>query len=355
MKLQRMTVCVLGAILLLSGPLGVAAGDPDDPRAELILLNWSEYMDPGILADFQHASGVRVKEVYFENDGQRDELIQETGGRGFDLAVVNGAMLETYVRNGWIAPLEPALIPNLRYLNPRWTTAFAEAEAHAVPLFWGTLGIVYRSDLVKTPIQSWMDILRPSEELRGKIVMMNDARDLFTAALKALGYSANSADPEELAAAGSLLEAQKPFVKAYYVVALSEQSSLVTGDTVAAMTYNGDALVLAEHHEALRYLVPREGSELWVDYLVILAESERKPLAHRFLDFLNEPRRAAQLAEFLHYPSPNLAAEKLLPEEHRNDPLIYPPPEILRKLEPYRPLPPRAVKDRNEVFSRVVQ
>jgi spermidine/putrescine transport system substrate-binding protein len=224
-----------------------------------------------------------------------------------------------------------------------------------VPLFWGTLGIIYRSDLVNRPPTRWMDLLRPDPELRGRIVMMNSSRELLGVALKALGHSVNSVDPGALAAAESLLLAQRPHVRDYYFVALSEESSLVTGDTVAAMVYNGDGLMLTAHHPALVYTVPEEGSLLWVDYLAVMAKSDRKALAHAFIDFLNEPEIAARLAEFLYYPTPNTEAERLLPEEHRNDPLIYPPPGVMARLEPSTSLPPRGVRLRNQIYARIVR
>ncbi|MGI9321319.1 MAG: polyamine ABC transporter substrate-binding protein, partial [Thiogranum sp.] len=217
------------------------------------------------------------------------------------------------------------------------------------------MGIAYRKDLVPAPLTSWMDILQPAESLHGRIGMVENSRDALGMALKALGYSANSTDSRQIKAAEQLLVAQKPHVKTYTYVALNEESALVTGDIIATMIYSGDALMVQEHHEEIDYVVPTEGGNIWVDYLVVLENSKNKELARAFLNFLNEPENAAQLAEFVYYATPNIGAEKLLPAEFLEDPVIYPSEAVLSKSEFYKPLPPRAMKKRNIAFSRALQ
>ena len=245
--------------------------------------------------------------------------------------------------------------PNLIHIDKRWLEAFPGLEGYTVPYFWGTMGIAYRKDLVQAPLTSWMDILQPAESLRGRIGMVENSRDALGMALKALGYSVNSTDSKQIKAAEQLLLAQKPYVKTYTYIALNEESALVTGDIIATMIYSGDALMVQEHHEEIDYVVPTEGGNIWVDYLVVLENSKNKELAVAFLNFLNEPENAAQLAEFVYYATPNMAAEKLLPAEFLEDPIIYPSQAVLSRSEFYKPLPPRASKKRNIAFSRVLQ
>jgi spermidine/putrescine transport system substrate-binding protein len=344
---------VFSSVLLLAiaGLCSLAA--TAEEHSELVMLNWSEYMDPGILAEFEQIHGVRVREAYFESDDDRDRLVQQTQAKGFDVALVNGNMLEHYVRRGWIAKIDPDQVPNLQHIEGRWANAFEGATEYGVPYFWGVLGFAYRSDLIDRPLRRWMDLFRPAEQLCERIVMMNHSRDLMGMALVALGFSANSTDPKELDAAERLLLEQRPCVKDYYFLALSEKSALVTGEVVAAMMYSGDALMVRNHHEAIVYVIPEEGTNLWVDYLVVMANSPRKALAHRFINFLNEPKRAARLAEFVFYATPNRAAQPFLSDKHRNDPVIHPPQEVLQRSETYTRLPPKAIKRRNLIFHRV--
>jgi spermidine/putrescine transport system substrate-binding protein len=134
---------------------------------------------------------------------------------------------------------------------------------------------------------------------------------------------------------------------------LDEHSALVKGDVVMAMMFNGDAMLLQEQHEGIHYVVPAEGGNIWADYLVVMSRAKHKRLAYAFIDYLNEPEHAAQLARFVCYPTPNKAAETLLPEAFLSDPVIYPDAAVLARSEAYKPLPSRVIKFRNSHFARL--
>jgi spermidine/putrescine transport system substrate-binding protein len=340
-------------VLLLLGMMSSVAFTAPAAQ-ELVLLNWSEYLDPELVEKFEKKSGVKVREVYFESDDLRDDMMLETGGKGLDLVIVNGVAVETYSKNGWLAKIDSPKIPNLRHINTRWRDGHPGAHEYAVPYFWGTMGLAYRADLIKKPT-SWMDILQPDKSLDGKIGMVESAREVMGLALIALGHSTNSSDAAEIKAAEKLLLAQKPFIKDYAYVALGEESALVSGEVVMAMVYSGDALMVQEHNEEINYVVPKEGSIIWVDYLAVLESSNKKELAWDFINFLNEPENAAQLAEFVYYATPNKAAEKLLPEEFLQNKVIYPGAALLEKSEFYKLLPPRAEKQRQSAFARITR
>ena len=325
-----------------------------DPR-ELVFLTWSEYMDPELVAEFEARYNARVRFVYFESDETRNDLLIQTDGKGYDLILVNEYALAHYLGQGWIAELDRDRIPNLRHISLRWQDGFPQYAPYAVPYFWGTVGIAYRSDLVPKPITSWMQFFKPDESMRGKIVMIKNMPDAIGLALKALGYSVNSADPKALQEAEQLLQAQKPYVRNYSYVMLNEDSALVSGEAVAAMIYSGDALMVGEHNENIKYVAPEEGTSLWIDYITIGSSSKRKDLAADFINFMNEPENAARQAEYVYYATPNKAAEALLPEEYFNNPVIYPPDEVLRKSEFYQTYPPRVLAARNRIFGRLLQ
>lgn len=320
---------------------------------ELVFLTWSEYIDPDVVGEFEKKFNAKVRFAYYESDDKRTELLVASDGKGYDLVLTSGHDLGKYVNQGWIAPVGPSEVPNLRHINSRWATAFPKTETHAVPYFWGTLGIAYRKDLVSEPITSWSALLEPSEELRGRIVMNGYSRDVMGVALKALGYSVNSNDRNELKEAEKLLQKQKPYVKSYSYIVLNEESALVKGEIWASMVYSGDALMLQEHSSDIEYAVPEEGGNIWIDYISILSSSKNKKLAATFLNFLNEPKIAAQNAEFVYYATPNVAAEAHLPQEYFDNPVIYPPEQQLSKSEFYKPLSPRAQKLTNSIVARL--
>ncbi|WP_417543182.1 polyamine ABC transporter substrate-binding protein [Marinobacter sp.] len=323
-------------------------------QKELIFLNWSDYMDPEILEEFEQRTGIMVKQTYFESDAHRDELLIETGGRGFDVALIDGTSIRILAKRGWLEPIDETDIPNLKHIDPRWRAIHEEAEVYSVPYFWGTLGIAYRQDLVPFPVSSWMDLLQPAEELRGRVAMISDTRDLIGVALKALGYPLNSTDAQELKEAEALLQTQAPAVKTYKYVSRDESSALVSGQVAMSMMYNGDAMMVQEQHDEIAFVLPDEGGNIWVDYLSIFSASTEKAAAKQFIDFLNEPEVAARLAQFVYFATPNSAAEALLPAEFKSDPVIYPSAEALKKSETYHRLPARGQKSRAAIFSRLV-
>lgn len=198
-------------------------------------------------------------------------------------------------------------------------------------------------------------VFEPAEELRGKIRLIKSARDLIAGALKAVGKSINETDPKAINEAEQLLLKQRPYVGSYTYVSLTEDSALVTGEIIAALMFSGDALMVKEHNENIEYIVPEEGGQIWIDHLVVSSRSNNKDISWSFINFLNEPKNAAKNAEYVYYATPNMAAEKLLPHEFINDPVIYPSKETLKNSEFYKTLPPRIERKYGDVFTRIVE
>jgi spermidine/putrescine transport system substrate-binding protein len=322
---------------------------------ELVFLTWADYISPEIVSGFERECRCRVKTVFFDSDDVRDTLMVESDGAGYDVVVLNGLMLHTYAKRGWLAPIETSAVPNAALIDQQWRTAFEAAERYGVPYFWGTLGIGYRKDLAGGPIRSWSDLMDPGEALRGRILMVDSARDLLSAALKSLGASLNSADPGVLAQARQRLLAQRPFVRSYSYVSLDAESALVTGDAVASMLFNGDARMLQQYNPEIDFVLPAEGGAIWIDYLAIAQRSGNQDLAADFIDFLNRPQIAAENAQYVHYATPNSAAETRLPRAFLDDPVIYPDNASLVNSEYFSRLPPRVERLYNEIFTAVVE
>ena len=339
-----------GWFLLLLGISWTALGAP----RELVILNWSDYIDPAVIADFERAFDAKVRQVYFETTDISTQMLLDNDGKGYDLVMVGHFNLEPYRRQGWLGRLDTKRIPNLRHINPRWMKPLSDGGTYSMPYFWGTTGIGYREDLVGTEITSWKQFFQPDPSQYGKILMIDGVRDSIGLALKAAGYSFNSTNPSELAEAGNLLKAQRPLIKASGYLKIKENSEIVTGSVSMAVLYNGDALKLREYEPRIRFVVPKEGGSIWVDHLALMSKSAEKELAHDFLNFISDPIQAARLAKFSHFGTPNRTAEALMPDSYRNDPIIYPPPEILERCEDYQELPPRAMRLWNQIYARVL-
>ena len=340
--------CLLAG--LLTTPIVDAA---TGATSELVVLNWADYIAPDLIVKFEKLHHVKVRVVYFDDDNQRDQLLLANNGAGYDLALINETNLEFYRQRDWLAPLTEAEAPNLKHIDPKWAQAYS-ASGYATPYFWGTLGIAYRRDLLKTAPRSWLDLMRPSAALRGRIAMLTSQREVLGMALKALGHSLNSTENEDLSDATKLLLEQKPFVRSYETAILTDESELVTGVITMRMMYSGDALMLKSKNDNIDYIVPDEGTAIWVDYLAVMSASRHPALAYQFIDFLNEPVNAARNAAFVNYATPNKVADALMPAEYHDNGTIYPNPRTLAKSERFLALPPRAVNRRNSEFAQLL-
>ncbi len=341
----------LGRLSFIVGAFFICVGMAASAHAQqpLKIYTWSEYIDPEIVEEFEQEFNAELIFNYFESDQARDEELAAVDGRGYDLLMINSTQVERYGKRGWLEPIDWEAIPNSQHLDPKWTNAFAKVSTYAVPYFWGTMGIAYRKDLVPGGFDSWIDLFNPDEALRDKIVMISDSRELTALALKAKGHSANSSKSKDLSDARELLMIQKPFVQQYAYPNISEDSSMLSGDVWVASMYNGDAMVLQDQDENIAFTLPTEGGLIWVDYFAVAKASEKKVLAHAFLDFINRPSVAARLAEWVFYASPNLAAAELMSAEYMENMVINPNEDVLKNSEFVQPLPPRARKKVNTI------
>lgn len=353
--IQNIRFLFITLVIILIAPSLVISAEKNTSKQELVILNWSEYMDPALVKKFETLHNVVLKPIYYQSDDYRDNYMLEIQGKGIDIIVINGAKIRTYVNQNWIGKLTVKEVPNLKYIDKRWLSMYEKSKGYVIPYFWGTTGIAYRKDLVKHKIDSWKDLFNPAEAQRGKISMIGAHRDLIGLALKSLGYSINSTSFSEMTEAKKLLLNQKKYVKGYNYLVLDKSSSMLNGELEMSMGYNGDILSLSKHNKNITYVVPKEGTALWVDFMVVSKTSVNKKLAYKFFNFMNKPKNAAQQAMWTKFATPNLAAKKLLPKDFLANELIYPPKSVLDKSEIYKRLPPRVTRFRNEIFSVVTQ
>ncbi len=320
----------------------------------LQILTWSEYLDQQLIDEFEKTYQVKLKFTYFDSDSERDDIIVQHGLTGFDIAIVDTLKTSEYIRLGWASALKKNLLPNVSHIDDDCYQHNDNLRNYTVPYFRGSLGIAYRQDLVPQKIDSWAQIYQPDEALRGKIMMINDARELLSPGLIMLGKSVSSKDPADWRAAAEIAYQQKPYVNEYGYSRLTEDAKLLTGEVWAAQIYNGDAIVLADMNPDLVFVNPLEGSNKWIDYWVVFKESRQPALAHAFLNFINDPKNAANNAQEVYFSTCNQSAEKLLPAEFLNDERIYPSAELTGNLQVFQPIPPRTWAEMNTLFSQIV-
>ncbi len=329
---RKMTI-LLGCLVAVSLMLATACGGGKPQTRELHVYNWSAYIDPQIYKDFEAEFGVRVVEDTFASN---EELLAklQAGARGYDVIVPSDYMVEVMIRQGLLQELNHQNLPNLGNIDSQFADPpYDPGMRHCIPYQWGTTGIGYNAEAFPEPPDSWAYFFDPQRTApyAGKFTMLNDAREVIGAALKYLGYSLNTTNPDELAAARDLLIRQKDWLYAYD----SEQyrSLLPAGEIVMAQGFSGDFFMVAEEDPRIRYVIPREGTTVWTDNLCIPVGAPNKEMAEVFINYLLRPDVGARISNYTRYASPNLLAKAYIDPELLEDPAVYPPLEVRARLE----------------------
>jgi len=310
---------------------------------------FSDYLTWDTVPRFERRSGAKVTlDLYTTNEEMLAKL--QAGGSGYDLIVPSDYMVEIMVGEGMLLPLNKRKIPNLDNLDPGFRDLPYDPEnEHSVPYQWGTSGILYDPEVVTEDVSGWDVMWDPRYE--GKIGMLDDLRNLLGAALKRLGYSLNSRDPEQLSEAERLLMEQKPLVRGYFPSPRAVEL-VVGGDLALAHAYSGNAYTGIAQKETLRYVIPKEGSVLWTDTMAIPKTAPHPDVAHEFINYILDPEVGAELSNFTNFGTPNEAALPMIDEAAREDPGVYPPPEVFKRLEITQDLG-EATREYERIFTEV--
>ena len=311
--------------------LTTCGGGPERAPADKVLnvYIWTNYLPHEVVAEFQRRTGIAVNvDTYDSNEAVLAKL--QSGVADYDLVVPSDYMLKTLIPQGLVRPLERARLPHFDNLDPRFLNQkYDPGNGHSVPYLWGTTGIGYDKRKVQG-IDSWRALFDPKHA--GRILMLDDAREAFGAALRLLGKSINETDPAVLRRAAAMLEEQKGLVRTYNSSDFA--NLLAAGDVDLAQGFNGElAEVISRAPDRLAYVIPKEGGTLWIDNLAIPKAARHVDAAYAFLDYVMEPAVMAKIVGGVHYAGANRAAFPLIDAAIRQNPSIYPPKEILDRCE----------------------
>ncbi len=317
----------------LSGALAAGASLPMLGRSsfaqdqQVNIYNWDTYIGEDTLENFTAATGIAVRyDLYASNDELFAKLRQ--GNPGYDVIFPSNDFVQRMIAAKMLMPLDHALIPNLRNLDPQFASApYDPQRTYSAPYFWGTIGIGYR--ISKATPTSWGDLF-DSDAYAGRIAWVNTI-DTIQAALKYLGYSINTVDPDEISEAADLLIRAKPNVRA--IAPDTGQDLLIAGDVDVALEYSGDIAQVMAEDDDLSYVVPIEGGIVWEDDMCIPTDAPNYENANRFINFILDGEVHGAIATEVRYASPNAAAMPFIPEEDKADPTIYPPRDVVKKSE----------------------
>jgi spermidine/putrescine transport system substrate-binding protein len=329
------------------GAAGLAACNRD-ARPRLNVYNWSAYIAPETVPAFESEFGVRVRYATYESN---EEMLTKviTGNSGWDIVFPTHTRLEPMRANGLLAPLDHGALPGLANLDARFQApSWDPALQWAVPYMWNGTGIVYNSSLRPAPSR-WSDLWRPA--LKGRLTMLDDPEDMLGACLKKLGLSFSATDPDQLHRAEREAIAQKPLLRAYLNAEVRDQ--LVAGDVLAAQLWSTTAQQAIDAAPQLAFAYPAEGFPFYCDCAVILRESHRSELAHKFLNYLLRPAVSAQIVQATRTATANGAALNLLPESTRTNPALYPGPEIFARGEWPHTVPNATQRLRDRIWTEI--
>lgn len=314
----------------------------------VIIYNWGEYIDPEVLNIFEKETGIPVIYEEFETNEIMYPKIQSKA-IAYDLVCPSDYMIDKMIKNDLLAKINWDNIPNAVNIGKTYfekSREFDPGNAYSIPYCWGTLGIVYNKSMVKEPVDSW-SILWDSK-YKDNILMQDSVRDSFSVALKSLGYSSNSTNIAELSEAQKLLIAQKPLVQAYSVDQMRDK--MIGGEAALGVTFSGELFYMKRENPDLDFVIPKEGSNVWIDSWVIPKNAEHKENAEKFLNFLCRPDIALMNFDYITYATPNTEARKMIEDsEIRNSSILFPDDSELKNSETYKYLG----KEVEEIYARL--
>ena len=319
---------------------------------KLVVYNWGEYIDPEVLTMFEKETGIDVVYEEFETNEILYPKIS-SGAIAYDVVCPSDYMIQRMIENDLLSEINFDNIPNIKNIGSQYmeqSKQFDPENKYSVPYCWGTVGILYNKTMVDEPVDSWSILWNP--KYKDNILMQDSVRDAFGVTLKYLGYSLNSTDLDELTEAKNLLIEQKPLVQAYVIDQVRDK--MIGNEAALGVIYSGEAIYTQKENPNLEYVIPKEGSNIWIDSWVIPKNAEHKENAEKFINFLCRPDIALMNFEYITYSTPNEAARELIEDESiRNSEIAFPDLSKYDNLETFQYLGTEADQVYGDLWNKV--
>lgn len=330
-KIIACILCCVTTAALLTG----CGSDKGGANGEVYVYNWGEYIDPDTISMFEKETGIKVIYDEFETNEIMYPKI-EAGSSAYDVICPSDYMIQKMIDNDLLAELNFDNMPNARdnigseYYQQ--ASSFDPDNKYCVPYCWGTVGILYNTTMVEEPVTSWSILW--DEKYKDNILMQDSVRDAFMVALKKNGYSMNTLNEAELQTAKQDLIQQKPLVQAYVIDQVRDK--MIGGEAALGVIYSGEAIYTQRENTDLEYVVPKEGTNLWIDGWVIPKNAPNKENAEKFIDFMCRGDIALKNFEYITYSTPNTAAQALIEDEEiKNSKIAFPDLSTFNNLETF--------------------
>lgn len=330
MRIAKKLMC-LALVLALSLSFFACGGGS---KTTLNVLNWGDYIDPALLQQFEKETGISVKYTTMTSN---EEMLVKLSSPDciYDLCFPSDYVIEKLIADDLLYAIDKSNIPNMSNIDSRFLDlSFDPDNTYSIPYMWGTVGILYNTTMVSAPIDSWTSLW--DEQYSGEILMYDSMRDTIGITLKMLGKDINTRDAADVLAAQEALIAQKPLVRAYLTDDIKME--LINGSAAMGVVYSGDAVYCIGENPDLAYVVPKEGSNVWFDNMIIPKSASHKTEAEQFINFLCGAEVAAQNSDYIGYSTPNAAALQLMGSDYIDDPTFNPSQEVLDLCQIYHDL-----------------
>ena len=325
-------------------PLGCtgvnAPSTPSSPTATLSIYNWATYIDPQALSEFEKRFNVRIKYDTFDSPDTLYAKLKP-GNPGYDVIFPSDYLVARMINEGMLLPLDQAQVPNQVHLGETFRNpAYDPGNRYSMPYQWGTQGIGYNKKKIGRSLDSWEAMFDPQY----RVSWQEESRATLGAVLIALGLNPNTTEASEINRARDWLIQHKRNIVAF--APDTGEELLNQGEVVLAFENSGDVFQVMAENPDLAYSIPKQGAILWVDTMAIPKGAPQVALAHQFINYLLEPQVAAQISNYTRYATPNQTAiqDKLIRAENLNNPAMYPPPAVMRKLYILKNLPAPTLK-----------
>ncbi|EGK87268.1 spermidine/putrescine ABC transporter substrate-binding protein [Microcoleus vaginatus PCC 9802] len=304
---------------------------------QLFIYTWAGYTDEALLDRFAEKTGIRVVADVFSSNEEMLARVQAGGARAYSIIYPSDYMVVQMTELGLLSPLDHSILGGLDRLRKQFQNpVYDPGNRYSVPLSWGTTGLIYNTEQLKEEPEDWEYLWQHKQELAKRMTLASDVREVMGAALRMLGYSLNSTNQEQVKQAYEKLVELKPAIASFTTDAWRPQ--MLTGDLKVAMCYSSDANEVISDNDKLKYVVPKSGSSLWTDTLVIPKGSPNPEAAYKWINFMLQPDVAASLVERLSFSTPSEDAFSLLPPEVRENDILFPSEAVLKKCEGVAPV-----------------
>ncbi|MBX3709554.1 MAG: spermidine/putrescine ABC transporter substrate-binding protein [Gammaproteobacteria bacterium] len=290
---------------------------------------WAGEIPDFVIRLFEKETGIKVNISTYENNEIMYAKLKTSTNSRYDVIMPSSYFVDRMSRQGMLEKLDKSQLANWKNLNPEFLhPAYDRQSEYSIPYIWGITGIFYNTDYYSpASIKKWADLWET--RYYNKLMLLDDTREVFGIALLTLGYSANDQNPEHIKAAFLKLKTLMKNVRVFSSDTVV--SIMIDEDATVGMAWNGDAFKALQENKKIKFVFPEEGFIIWVDNFSIPKTAPHKDAAYAFLNFILRPNIAKEIALYTKFPTANLAGYQLLPPEIRNNPIVYPPKDILRR------------------------